>query len=64
MADPDVNYSVLIDSDGGLFILGYKVSDNGDGTWHYEYAIQNVNSHQSGQLAGLWLVRILPSSQV
>jgi hypothetical protein len=34
----------------GLFIVGDKVSDNGDGTWHYEYAIQNVNSHRSGGL--------------
>ena len=46
--DPDVSLTSLTDSDGGLFILGSKVSDNGDGTWHYEYAIQNVNSHQSG----------------
>ncbi len=38
----------VLDSDGGLFFVGYKASDNGDGTWHYEYAVQNVNSHQSG----------------
>jgi hypothetical protein len=32
----------------GLFILGWKVSDNGDGTWHFEYAVQNLNSDRSG----------------
>ncbi len=33
----------------GRFTLGYKVSDNGDGTWHYEYALYNMNSDRSGQ---------------
>lgn len=28
-------------------LLGYKVTDLGDGTWHYEYAIQNLNSDRS-----------------
>ena len=31
----------------GLFILGYDVSDNGDGTWNYEYAIYNMYSDRS-----------------
>ena len=48
MPDPGVKIVKMTDSDGGLFWVGYKVSDNGDGTWHYEYAVQNVNSHQSG----------------
>ncbi len=46
--DPDVKLVKVTDTEGGLFWVGYKVTDNGDGTWHYEYAIQNVNSHQSG----------------
>jgi len=33
----------------GRFILGSKASDNGDGTWHYEYALLNMNSDRSGQ---------------
>jgi hypothetical protein len=33
----------------GRFILGYKVTDNGNGTWHYEYAVQNLNSDRSGR---------------
>jgi hypothetical protein len=32
----------------GLFIEAHKASDNGDGTWHYEYAVYNMNSHRSG----------------
>jgi hypothetical protein len=31
----------------GLFILGYKVLDNGNGTWHYEYVLYNMNSDRS-----------------
>ena len=37
-------------ADDGRFILGYKASDNGDGTWHYEYALLNMNSHRSAQV--------------
>jgi len=33
----------------GRFILGYQSSDNGDGTWHYEYALLNMNSHRAAQ---------------
>ena len=32
----------------GRFYLLSKASDNGNGTWHYEYAIQNLNSDRSG----------------
>ena len=31
----------------GLIIVGYNVTDNGNGTWHYEYAIYNLNSDRS-----------------
>jgi len=33
----------------GLFILSAKVTDLGDGYWHYEYALQNLNSDRSGR---------------
>lgn len=33
----------------GRFHVGYHVYDNGDGTWRYEYAVHNMNSHRSGQ---------------
>ena len=36
-----VNVDVAAD---GRFIVGYSVKDNGNGTWRYEYAIQNLNS--------------------
>lgn len=32
----------------GLFILSAKVTDLGTGMWHYEYALQNLNSDRSG----------------
>ena len=32
----------------GRFLVGYLATDNGNGTWRYEYAIQNLNSHRSG----------------
>jgi len=34
--------------DEGLFIVGYDVIDNGDGTFNYEYAVQNLYSDRSG----------------
>jgi HYR domain-containing protein len=39
---------VDVPSDGRL-TLGYKVTNNGNGTWHYEYALYNMNSDRSGQ---------------
>ncbi|MCA9280792.1 MAG: hypothetical protein H6812_04230 [Phycisphaeraceae bacterium] len=30
-------------SPDGRSILAYKVTDNGDGTWHYEYALLNID---------------------
>jgi hypothetical protein len=30
-----------------LVILGAKATPLGNGTWHYEYAVQNLNSHRS-----------------
>jgi hypothetical protein len=33
----------------GRFLAGYRVKDNGNGTWRYEYAIQNLNSDRSGR---------------
>ena len=31
----------------GLIIVGHNVTNNGNGTWHYEYAIYNLNSDRS-----------------
>ena len=32
-----------------MLFRSYKVTDLGGGMWHYEYAIQNLNSDRSGQ---------------
>jgi len=39
--------------DDGRFVAGANVTDNGDGTWNYEYAIFNMNSHRSGGLVSV-----------
>lgn len=49
MQDLDVFIQTAPVADDGRFIVGYKVSDNGDGTWHYEYAVNNQNNHRSGR---------------
>ncbi len=61
VADPAVTIREVIVPNEGLFIVGYKVGDNGDGTWHYEYAVFNLNSHLSGRS---FAVPILPNSVI
>lgn len=39
------------------FYLAFKVTDLGHGKWHYEYALQNLNSDQS---AGSYSVPVMP----
>jgi hypothetical protein len=46
----DVDPGVLIaavDSAQGRYYVGYRVTDNGNGTWRYEYAVFNLNSDAS-----------------
>ncbi len=47
---PDESVQIVnVDVPGeGRFVAAAKVSDNGDGTWRYEYALFNLNSHRSG----------------
>ncbi|MBL8881002.1 MAG: hypothetical protein JNG88_17950 [Phycisphaerales bacterium] len=40
-------------SDDGRFIVAVRTTDNGDGTWHYEYAIYNVDSDRGLQAFAL-----------
>ncbi len=53
--DPDVVIEVVeddgdpLDDLDGRFHLGYRVTANGDSTWHYEYALHNMNSHRSAK---------------
>jgi hypothetical protein len=48
-SDPTVTIHEVQVPDEGLFLVGYNVYDNEDGTWDYEFAIQNLNSHRSAQ---------------
>lgn len=47
--DPGVTMGKISVQNDGLFWVGYSVTDEGGGLWHYEYAIQNLNSDRSGQ---------------
>src|SRR5688572_30801915 len=47
--DPMVSLQAIDIPGDGRFIFAQRVFDNGDGTWRYEYALHNLNSHRSGQ---------------
>ncbi|MCG8409413.1 MAG: hypothetical protein MI923_29765 [Phycisphaerales bacterium] len=47
--DPSVFIRELQLTGEGLFLLGVKTTDLGNGFWHYEYAIQNLNSNLSAR---------------
>lgn len=46
--DPTVNLTYVDIPGDGRFIIGSKATDNGNGTWRYEYAVYNMNSDQAG----------------
>lgn len=46
--DPDVTITSVDAIGDGRYFIGHKVVDNGDGTFTYTYAIQNLNSDRSG----------------
>ena len=45
--DPSVTLSEAHAPGDGLILVGVKVLDNGNGTWDYDYAIQNLNCDRS-----------------
>ncbi len=47
--DPSVVETDIRVPNEGLMILAAKASDNGNGTWHYEYALFNQNSDRSAR---------------
>ncbi len=47
--DNDVVIQSVIIAGDGKFDVGAKVTDNGDGTWRYDYNLHNQNSHRSAR---------------
>ncbi len=45
--DPTVGVKTADVPGDGRFMLGARVSNNGKGTWHFEYALYNMNSDRS-----------------
>lgn len=45
--DPGVVLTDVMVPGDGLFIVGSNATDNGDGTWHYEYAVHNLFSDRA-----------------
>lgn len=52
--DPAVEIRVVDVAGDGRYIVAYKATEiPGTGSWHYEYAIHNINSHLSAQAFNL-----------
>lgn len=45
--EPDIDLVDLFVENEGLLLLGCKVTGHADGTWDYEYALQNFNSDRN-----------------
>jgi hypothetical protein len=45
----------------GRFVIASKVTNNGNGTWHYEYAIYNQNADRAG---GSFTVPVDPAASI
>ncbi len=59
--NPDVVIQEFDVPQDGRFIVAYRVEDNGDGTWSYEYAVHNLNSFRS---AGRFSVAVAPGIEL
>ncbi len=47
--DPEVVVAEATLTGDGRFYAAARATPAGDGMWHYEYAVYNMNSHRSGQ---------------
>ncbi|MBZ0171253.1 MAG: hypothetical protein K8E66_02635 [Phycisphaerales bacterium] len=52
-ADPNVQLTPVDVPGDGRFWVGANATDNGDGTWHYEYAVHNLNSDRNAGSFGV-----------
>jgi len=57
--DPVVTLSLVQIPNEGRFRVASRATDLGGGTWHYEYAVHNLDSHQS---AGAFSVPLPPGA--
>ena len=53
VVQPTVTIEVVDVPNDGRLIVAYDVTDNGDGTWHYEYAVYNQTSDRGVRAFGL-----------
>lgn len=61
--DPSVTISPINVPNEGTFYAAAKVTNLGNGTWRYDYAVENVNSHRSGAALSIPLgERVIVSS--
>lgn len=47
--DPGVMITTVDVPGDGRFYIGSRATDNGDGTWHYEWAVYNYNSDRAAR---------------
>ena len=59
--DPSVTETDVQVPGEGLFIVSAKATDLGTGSWHYEYAVHNLNSHRS---AKAFSIPVDPASKI
>ena len=52
---PSNQWVTSVKNQNSRFFVASKAIDNGNGTWDYEYAVMNINSHRSG---GSFAVRL------
>lgn len=61
MLEPSVEIVKVTVPQDGQFTVAAKVEENADGTWRYEYAVHNLNSHRS---AKGFVVPISPGTKI
>jgi hypothetical protein len=51
--DPEVNITNIDVPDDGRLVLASRCTQNANGTWHYEYALYNMNCHRAVRMFGI-----------